>query len=57
MEKFMEWFGRNRKTIGYTIGGLNLFNGLLSIVFGSFVTGLFWAVLGAALIIDAKYYK
>lgn len=53
----MEWFGRNRKTIGYTIGGLNLFNGLLSIVFGSFVTGLFWAVLGAALIIDAKYYK
>lgn len=57
MEKFMEWFGRNRQTIGYAVGGVNVFNGLLNIVVGNVAGGIFWLVLGGAIILDAKYFK
>ena len=29
MNKFLEWFQTNRTSIGYTIGGLNILNGIL----------------------------
>lgn len=57
MDKFFEWFGRNRKTIGYTVGGLNVFNGLLGLLFGNVFGGLLWLVIGSAIIVDAKYFK
>lgn len=53
----MEWFGRNRQTIGYAVGGVNVFNGLLNIVVGNVAGGIFWLVLGGAIILDAKYFK
>ena len=53
----MEWFGRNRITIGYTIGGINVLNGVVSLVTGDVWSGIIFIVLGSALIIDAKYYK
>jgi hypothetical protein len=57
MEKFMEWFGRNRQKIGYTVGGLNVLNGVLSLVAGNFWSGVIFIVLGSALIFDAKAFK
>jgi hypothetical protein len=57
MEKFFEWFGRYRKTIGYVVGGVNLGAGIAAIAGGSFWPGALWLVLGAAIILDAKMFK
>ena len=53
----MEWFGRNRVKIGYTVGGLNVLNGVLSISVGDTWSGVFFIVLGSAIIFDAKVFK
>ena len=57
MIKFMEWFTRNRQTIGYSIGGLNVVNGVLSVSQGDTPSGVCFIVLGLALIFDAKEIK
>ena len=57
MIKFLEWFGRYRQTIGYTVGGLNVLNGILSVLAGNIVCGIFWLILGSAIILDAKVFK
>ena len=57
MEKFIGWFSRHRTTIGYTIGGLNILSGIADISAGDFWTGIFFIVLGLALIVDAKVFK
>ena len=53
----MEWFGRNRITIGYTIGGINVLNGVASVALGNALNGVFFIVLGSAIIFDAKVFK
>lgn len=57
MEKFMEWFGRHRKTIGYSIGGINVLNGVASVALGDPLSGVFFIVLGSAIIFDSKVFK
>jgi hypothetical protein len=57
MDKFFEWFGRHRETIGYTVGGVNLGSGIAAIVGGSVWSGIFWLVLGAAIIFDTRMFK
>ena len=57
MEKFMEWFSRHRKTIGYTIGGINVLNGVASVSLGDTLNGVFFIVLGSAIIFDSKVFK
>jgi hypothetical protein len=57
MNNFMEWFERNRKPIGYTIGGMNVVSGLVQIADGQFWTGIMWLILGSALILDAHQFK
>lgn len=57
MEKFMDWFGRNRITIGYTVGGLNIASGLLNILIGNVSSGIIWLIIGAAIVYDTKYFK
>jgi hypothetical protein len=57
MNKFMEWFGRNRKPIGYTIGGLNVLAGLNHAAHGNFGLAVLWIVLGSFLIWDAHEFK
>ena len=57
MNKFFEWFDRNRKTIGYTVGGLNVLNGLTNLLVGNVLNGILWVVIGAAIMLDAKYFK
>lgn len=55
--KFVQWFERNRKTIGYTIGGLNIVSGLGQIADGQFMPGIVWLVLGISLVFDAYKFK
>ena len=57
MQKFMEWFSRNRRSIGYTIGGLNVLSGLGQVADGNLWPGVIWIVLGLALILDAYEFK
>jgi hypothetical protein len=57
MEKFMEWFSRNRITIGYTIGGINVLNGVASVAIGDTLNGVFFIILGSAIIFDSKVFK
>jgi len=55
--KFMEWFGRNRKTIGYIIGGLNLGSAIGYILSGDVTVGIAWLIIGAFIIVDTKEFK
>ena len=57
MDKFFEWFGRNRKTIGYVVGGANLGSGIVQIASGSFWPGIVWLVLGVSIILDTRMFK
>jgi hypothetical protein len=57
IEKFMEWFGRNRITIGYTVGGINVVNGVATVALGDTLGGVFFIVLGSAIIFDSKVFK
>jgi hypothetical protein len=57
MDKFFEWFGRNRKTIGYVVGGANLGSGIAHILMGNVWPGIVWLILGSAIILDARMFK
>ena len=57
MEKFFERFGRHREPIGYTVGGINLLNGFVGIISGNVVNGIFWILLGSAIIFDTRMFK
>jgi hypothetical protein len=57
MNNFFEWFGRNRKTIGYVVGGVNLGSGIAAIAGGSIWPGIVWLILGTAIILDARMFK
>lgn len=56
-DKFFEWFGRNRKKIGYTVGGLNLFAGLSYFMQGQSISGIIWLIIGAMIVFDTKEFK
>ena len=55
--KFIEWFGRNRKTIGYIIGGVNLGSGIGYLITGDVTAGIAWLIIGAFIVIDTKEFK
>ena len=57
MSKFLEWFERNRKSIGYVIGGVNLGAGIGHIFNGDIVNGIVYTILGLALILDTGMLK
>jgi hypothetical protein len=57
MEKFMEWFGRNRQTIGYVVGGVNVLNGVTNVALGDILGGVCFIILGSAIIFDSKVFK
>ena len=57
MNTFFEWFGRNRITIGYVVGGANVGSGIVQIASGSFWPGIVWLVLGALIILDTRMFK
>jgi hypothetical protein len=57
MSTFLEWFSRHRTTIGYAVGGINVLNGVASIALGDTWSGVFFIVVGSAIIFDAKVFK
>ena len=57
MNDFFEWFGRHRKTIGYTVGVMNLLSGINYFAHGQTFSGILWIILGAAILFDTKEYK
>jgi hypothetical protein len=57
MDKFFEWFGRHRKSIGYVVGGANLGSGIAAIAGGNFWSGIVWLLIGLAIILDTRMFK
>ncbi len=57
MKSFLEWMDRNRKPIGYTIGGLNVLMALNYALIGQFGLAVLWFVIGFFLLVDARGYK
>ena len=55
MNKFYSFFLRYRKPIGYTIGTLNILNGLADLALGFPVWGILWVIVGSLIIADARY--
>jgi hypothetical protein len=53
LDKFFIWVGRNRKEIGFTIGGLNLLSGISALVNGNYALAVVGFTIGGALILDA----
>lgn len=57
MQKFIDWFDRNRRSIGYGIGGLNIGSGLGQIAVGNVPSGILWVVIGAVIVYDTWTFK
>ena len=57
LDKFIVWFGNNRKTIGYTIGGVNVLSGINYAVQGTYGLALLWLIIGGAIILDSYEFK
>jgi len=57
MSKFLSWFERNRKSIGYVVGGANLGSGIAAIAGGGFWPGIVWLLIGLAIILDTRMFK
>ena len=55
MKKIYEKIMNYRRPIGYTIGSINVLNGLADILLGFPAWGILWVILGALIIADAKY--
>ena len=57
MFSFLEWLSRNRKQIGYTIGGLNLLAAVNYYFQGQTGMAVTWTVIGIFLIWDSHEFK
>lgn len=57
MNKFKDWLLEHRVKIGYSIGVANILSGILNIIVGSVIPGLFWAAIGVYIIFDVRSYK
>ena len=57
MSKFSEWFTKNRKTIGYTIGGLNLLAAANYYFQGDVGLACLWFVIAMGILFDTYEYK
>ncbi len=53
MDKFFEWTDRNRKSIGYTIGALNLLAGINSLASNNYIFAVVNFAIAVVLIADA----
>lgn len=54
MDKFFVWFGRNRKTIGYTVGVLNLSLAVSYMIQGQYGMAMLWLFVGAMIVYDTR---
>jgi len=56
-DRFIEWFSSNRKTIGYTVGSLNVLAGVGHLLQGEITAGIVWLIIGGMIIFDTKEFK
>ena len=54
IDKFFIWFGRNRKTIGYTLGGLNLLLAVNYLIQGQYGMAMLWLLIGGMIVHDTR---
>ena len=54
MDKFFIWVGRNRKTIGYTVAGLNVLSGISLLSSGHDTNGWLLIFLGSIIAFDTS---
>lgn len=54
MDKFLSWFDRNRKRIGFTVGALCVLSAVTDIVAGDPIIGVLWLMVGIMIIVDAR---
>jgi hypothetical protein len=52
MDKFFIWFGRNRKPIGFSIGGLAVLSGVVTMATGDVLNGVCSAFIGLVVLFD-----
>lgn len=57
LDKFIVWFGNNRRAIGYSIGGVNVLSGINFAVQGNYGLALLWLIIGGAIILDSYEFK
>jgi len=57
MDKIKNFLYQHRVKISYFIGGANILSGLLNILIGNVVLGLFWLSMGAFIIFDVRTYS
>ena len=57
MNKFAEWFNKNRKNIGYTVGALNMLASINYVAQGELNYALIYFTLGVVLIFDSYEIK
>jgi len=57
LDKFIVWFGNNRRAIGYSIGGINVLSGINFAVQGNYGLALLWLIIGGAIILDSYEFK
>lgn len=56
-DKFIAWFGRNRKTIGYSVGGANIVSSIVHLSNGQIVSGVVWLIVGLMIVFDTYEFK
>ena len=54
MDKFFDWFNKNRRTIGFTIGGLCLLSSVSNFLTGDAIGSVLYLLVGVMIIADAK---
>lgn len=54
MDKFLTWFSKNRRTVGFTVGGLCLLSSVSSLLANEAIACVMYFLLGVMIIVDAK---
>lgn len=53
MEKFLNWFDKNRKYIGATVGCSDIFLGMHLSMQGNIMLALMWTSIGFVILVDS----
>jgi hypothetical protein len=56
MDKFYQWVGRHRGSIGYAVGGGLVLGGILNLVDNNTVIGICYVLWGLAILDDTRTY-
>lgn len=54
VDKFLSWFDRNRRRIGFTVGALCVLSAFTDIAAGNAFVGVVWLLVGIMIIVDAR---